>query len=146
MSLPREAGLSSILMVLMLLLLGLMMLAGLSSYHAAQRQWGMKELRSIVRYAGAESALAWGAGQHWSPQQHWQCQTEAFSGLHACLYQEKDNEALLAGTLVDGNLSESLVFWRWGWLKKGKFIASAHGWLDYCPLSDKTRCSLAPSS
>jgi len=144
MSLPREAGLSSMLMVLMLLLLGLMMLAGLSSYLAAQRQWGMKEVRSIVRYAGAQSALAWGAEQHWLPQPHRQCQTETFSGLHACLYQAEGNEVLLAGTLVDGNLSESLVFWRWGWLKKGKFIASAHGWLDYCPLSDKTRCSLAP--
>lgn len=110
MSLPREAGLSSMLMVLMLLLLGLMMLAGLSSYLAAQRQWGMKEVRSIVRYAGAQSALAWGAEQHWLPQPHWQCQTETFSGLHACLYQAEGNEVLLAGTLVDGNLSESLVF------------------------------------
>ena len=144
MNLSREAGYSTILIVLMLLLLGLMMLAGLSSYLATQRQWGMKEVRSIVRYAGAQSALAWGAGQRWSPQQHWQCQTEAFSGLHACLYQAKGNEVLLAGTLVDGNLSESLVFWRWGQLKNGKFIASPHGWLDYCPLSDKTRCDLAP--
>jgi len=144
MNLSREAGQSTLLMVLMLLLLGLMMLAGLSSYLAAQRQWGMKEVRSIVRYAGAQSALAWGAGQQWSPQPHWQCQTEAFSRLHACLYQPKDNEALLAGTLTGGNLSENLVFWRWGRLKKGKFIASAHGWLDYCPLSDKARCNLAP--
>lgn len=144
MKLPREAGLSTILMVLILLLLGLMMLAGLSSYLAAERQWGMKEVRSIVRYAGAQSALVWGTGQLWSPQQEWQCQTETFSGLHACLYQPEGNEVLLAGSLVDGNLSESLVFWRWGWLKKGKFIASAHGWLDYCPLSDKTRCNLVP--
>ncbi|MCS3430950.1 YgdB family protein [Klebsiella sp. BIGb0407] len=143
MSLSREAGHSTLLMVMMLLLLGLMMMAGLSSYLAAQRQWGMKEVRTIVRYAGAQSALAWGAEQQWSPQQRWQCQTEALSGLHACLYQLKSNEVLLAGTLVDGNLSENLVFWRWGEVKKGKFIASNHGWLDYCPLSDKTRCNLA---
>ncbi|WP_300000393.1 DUF2509 family protein [uncultured Cedecea sp.] len=143
MNLSREAGLSTVLMVLMLLLLGLMMLAGLSSYLAAERQWGIKEVRLIVRHAGAQSALAWGTGLHWSPQKHRQCQTEASSGLHACLYQVKGNEVLLAGTLMDGNLSESLVFWQWGWLKKGKFIANAHGWLDYCPLSDKTRCNLA---
>lgn len=144
MNLYREAGQSTLLMVLMLLLLGLMMLSGLSYYLADQRQWGMKEVRSIVRYAGAQSALAWGSRQQWSPQPHWQCQTETFSGLRACLYQAKDNEVLLAGTLVGSNLSESLVFWRWGRLKNGKFIASAHGWLDYCPLSDKTRCNLAP--
>lgn len=143
MSPPREAGHSTMMIVLMLLLLGLMMLTGLSSHLAAQRQWGMKEVRMIVRYAGAQSALAWGEGLQWLPQRHWQCQEEALSGLRACLYQPKSNEALLAGTLVGDNLSESLTFWRWGWLKKGKFIASDHGWLDYCPLSDKTRCNLA---
>jgi len=139
----REAGNSSILMVLMLLLSGLMMLTGLSSHLAAQRQWGMKEVSSIVRYAGAQSALAWGEELQWSPQEYWQCQTEVSSALRACLYQTEDDEALLAGFLANDNFAERRVFWRWGRLKKGKFIASAHGWLDYCPLSDKTRCNLA---
>ncbi len=139
----REAGNSSLLMVLMLLLLGLMMLAGLSSHLAAQRQWGIKEVRSIVRYAGSQSALAWGERQPWSPQQGWQCQAEASSALRACVSQIKGNEVLLAGFLADDNFLERRVLWRWGRLKKGKFIARAHGWLDYCPLSDKTRCNLA---
>lgn len=139
----RESGNSSILMVLMLLLSGLMMLTGLSSHLAAQRQWGMKEVSSIVRYAGAQSALAWGEGLQWSPQEYWQCQTDVFSALRACLYQIEDDEALLAGFLANDNFAERRVFWRWGRLKKGKFIASVHGWLDYCPLSDKTRCNLA---
>jgi Tfp pilus assembly protein PilX len=139
----RETGNSALLMVLMLLLLGLMMLAGLSSHLAAQRQWGMKEVRSIVRYAGAQSALAWGERQHWSEQQGWQCQTAVSSTQRACLYQIKGNEVLLAGFLADDNSFDRLVLWRWGGLKKGKFIARAHGWLDYCPLSDKTRCNLA---
>lgn len=139
----REAGSSSLLMVLMLLLLGLMMLAGLSSYLAAQRQWGIKEVRSIVRYAGSQSALAWGEQQHWSPQRGWQCQTAASSLQRACLSQIKDDEVLLAGFLADDNFFDQRILWRWGWLKKGKFFARAHGWLDYCPLSDKTRCNLA---
>lgn len=139
----RERGQSSILMVLMLLLLGLMILSGFSSYLTTQRQWGVKEIRAIVHQAGAQSALAWGAGLKWSPLPHRQCQTDKLFGLYACLYQLKNNEVLLAGTLATEHLSENVVFWRWGWLKNGKFIVRAHGWLDYCPLNDKTRCDLA---
>lgn len=137
-----EAGNISMLMVLMLLLLGVMMLTGLSSHLMAQRQWGATEVRSIVRYAGAQSALAWGEGQAWSPAKGWQCQTESLSALKACLYQTGSEDVLLAGASVENSPSEQLVHWRWGRLEKGKFVASSHGWLDYCPLSDKTDCNL----
>lgn len=139
----REAGSSSLLMVLILLLLGSMMLAGLSSYLTAQRQWSLQEIKTIVRYTGAQSALAWGAWQDWRRQSGWQCQTEAVSALRACLYQTQDDDVLLAGFLVDDFPAMRLILWRWGRIKKGKFIASAHGWLDYCPLHDQTRCHLA---
>lgn len=143
MSPNRETGNSAVMMVLILLLTGTMMLSGLSVHLDAQRQSAINEIRAIVRYAGAQSALTWGEWQSWFPQNSWQCQRESVSALAACLYQTLDNEALLAGFLADGNVSNRLVLWRWGQLKKGKFVANAHGWLDYCPLSDKTRCNLA---
>lgn len=139
----REAGTSSILMVLTLLLSGTMMLSGLSSYLSAQHQWGVQETRSITRFAGAQSAIAWGVWQRWWPQKQWQCQTETQSALRACVYQTQDDEVLLAGFLAAGDPASWLIHWHWGKLSKGKFIASAHGWLDYCPLSDKTCCNLA---
>lgn len=139
----RETGNSAMLMVLMLLLFGTMMLVGLSSHLTAQRQWGVQEIKSIVRYAGAQSALAWGEGLRWQRQPRWQCQTETVSARHACLYQTSGSEVLLAGFLADDSPAVRVTLWRWGGLKKGKFIASAHGWLDYCPLGDKTDCDLA---
>ena len=139
----REIGTSSMLMVLMLALSGTMMLVGLSAHLTTQYQWGAREARSIVRFAGAQSAISWGMWQRWWPQKQWQCQTETLSAQRACLMQTQDGEALLAGFLADGNPSAWLIHWRWGRLRNGKFIASAHGWLDYCPLRDKTHCNLA---
>lgn len=139
----RENGNSSMLMVLLLLLSGTMMLVGLSSHLTAQYQWGVQEARTITRYAGAQSAISWGMWQQWRPKTGWQCQTEALSALRACIYPTQDDEVLMAGFVANGKRVDRLTLWHWGRLKKGQFIASAHGWLDYCPLGDKTRCNLA---
>lgn len=143
MSQYPESGNSTILMVLFLLLSGTTMLAGLSTHLSAQQRLGSQEARAITQFAGAQSAISWGMWQRWWPQEQWVCQTEASLALRACLRQVEGEAVLLAGFLAEGPPAGRLVHWRWGTLKKGKFIASDHGWLDYCPLGDKPQCDLA---
>lgn len=143
MSPNNETGSSAILMVLLLLLSGTSMLVGLSSHLTTEHRWGVQEKRAIAHFVGAQSAMSWGMWQRWQLQQQWQCQTEASSALRACLIQTQGSEVLLAAFLAEGPASSWLIHWRWGTLKHGKFIASDHGWLDYCPLGDKAHCNLA---
>lgn len=135
-----ESGHSSLLMVILLLFSGTMMLNGLSALLDAQRKKGAQEIRAIARYAGAESALAWGQQQCWQPEARWQCMTESSGALRACLIQIQDNEVLLAGFLAGEGAANRLTLWRWGRVSQGAFTAAPHGWLDYCPLADQKGC------
>jgi len=116
------------------------MLSGLSLQLLAQRQQVSDEIMTLRHYSAAQSALVWGAHQPWPGGDGWLCQREAASDLQACLYRFSAQEALMAAFQVTANRAGQLILWRWGRLERGGFIPSRHGWLDYCPLPDKTQC------
>lgn len=142
MSGKREKGGTSLLMVLMLLAVGSLILSGLSQQLSAQRFEVAAEIQFIKNHTAARSALAWGEKQSWQPQRTWQCRLEARNNWQACLYQTDKGEALLAafGTIPGNEVPFTL--WRWGVLQGGELVASAQGWLDFCPLLDDDLCKL----
>lgn len=142
MNYRQEQGSSSLLMVLMLFALGSLMLDGISRQLRAQRFEIAGEVQFIKNDTAARSALAWGERQNWPQQSTWQCLSEQSHAWRACLYQTEKGEALLAAAGAGSSQALPLTLWRWGMLQEGKLVASAHGWLDFCPLMDKDLCDL----
>ncbi len=142
MSGKQEKGSISLLMVLMLLAVGSLMLGGLSRQLSAQRFEVAAEIQFIKNQTAARSALAWGEKQSWQPQRTWQCQFESRHQWHACLHLSDKGEALLAASGSVAGPMLPFTLWRWGVLQGNKLVASAQGWLDFCPLLDDDLCKL----
>ncbi|WP_312741749.1 DUF2509 family protein [Cedecea neteri] len=142
MSGKQEKGSTSLLMVLMLLAVGSLMLSGLSRQLSAQRFEVAAEIQFIKNQTAARSALAWGEKQRWQPQRTWQCQFESLNQWHTCLYLTDKGEALLAASGSVAGPMLPFTLWRWGVLQGNKLVASAQGWLDFCPLLDDDLCKL----
>lgn len=142
MNREHEKGGTSLLMVLMLLAVGSLMLRGLSQQLSVQGFEVAAEIQFIKNQAAARSALAWGERQRWQSQEEWQCLNEQQHAWHACLHQTEKGEALLAASGSVAGDALPITLWRWGVMQGGKLVASAHGWLDFCPLLDDALCHL----
>ena len=64
----RERGVSSLVMVLLLLVLGSLLLQGANQQQASFSTLVATESRALQRQAVAQSALEWGRMQSWSAQ------------------------------------------------------------------------------
>ncbi|PLL54217.1 hypothetical protein CWN17_19870, partial [Klebsiella pneumoniae] len=81
----RQRGMSSLLMVLLLLTLGSLLLEGLNLQQRALLAQTASETQAIRDTAIAHSALQWGKQQVWSAQVALACREQAPQGWRACL-------------------------------------------------------------
>lgn len=136
----RQQGSGALLMVIIILLMGTALL------HATRQQLSdslslvSDERHYIHEYTDAVSALTWGERLTWRTVEGWYCQFQPQYIWRACLLSHASG-MLLRGDSGSGTLS----LYRWvSRLSGGKVSALPHGWLDYCPLPDRSLCDVPP--
>ncbi|EJV7176439.1 DUF2509 family protein, partial [Escherichia coli] len=111
----RERGVSSLALVLMLLVLGSLLLQGMSQQDRSFASRVTMESQSLRRQAIVQSALEWGKMHSWQTQPAVQCSQYTATGARVCLRLLADNETLLiagyegvslwrTGEVIDGNI------------------------------------------
>lgn len=129
----RQQGMSSLALVLLLLILGSLMLAGLNQQLDALMRIVTTESQAIQHQVTAQSALEWGRSQSWQPQTEYQCQQHPQQQWRACLRITGERVVLMAS-------SGTIALWRLGEVKAGEVLFSPHGWSDFCPLKESALC------
>lgn len=132
----REKGVSSLALVLMLLVLGSLLLQGMSQQDRSFASRVSMESQSLRRQAIVQSALAWGKMHCWQTQPAVQCSQYAETDAQVCLRLLADNEALLIAGY------EGVSLWRTGEVIDGNIVFSPRGWSDFCPLKERALCRL----
>lgn len=130
----RQRGMSSLALVLLLLVLGTLILTGLSQQLTTFSALVGGESHSLQQQASVQSALEWGRAQRWSVEPQVQCK-KASSG-RVCLRRLNEAHVLL---IAGGN---DLLLWRAGESVNGEILFSPHGWSDFCPLKESALCQL----
>jgi len=129
----RQRGMSSLLMVLLILALGSLTLQGMSRQQQARLSEAGLELMALKESASAESLLEWGRVYSWSSGPAVQCLPNKES---LCLRAFSDGSALLMAS--SGQQSR----WQTGeWLEDGLHFHD-NGWRDFCPRKEVTECQL----
>ena len=113
----REKGVSSLALVLMLLILGSLLLQGMSQQDRSFASRVSMESQSLRRQAIVQSALEWGKMHSWQTQPAVQCLLYAATGARVSLWR--------TGEVIDGNI-----------------VFSPRGWSDFCPLKERALCQL----
>ncbi|GKX52662.1 YgdB family protein [Budvicia aquatica] len=145
-SLLRQQGFSTIAMVMMLMLFGMLMLNGLSGQLTTQVKIYGDERRYLKAYNQALSSLAWGFSLQWpAAKAGWQCQRLASDGLSACLRSTDNNGVLIRGSGTLGFGEPDLALFQRGRQSEGgdpaiNFIPLTHGYTDFCPLASAADC------
>ncbi|BAT44795.1 DUF2509 family protein [Escherichia albertii] len=133
----RERGVSSLALVLMLLILGSLLLQGMSQQDRSFASRVTMESQSLRCQAIVQSALEWGKIHVWQAAQPTvQCLQYAAINAQVCLRLLVDNEILLMAS-YDG-----VSLWRTGNVINGQTVFSPHGWSDFCPLKEGALCQL----
>ena len=123
----REKGVSSLALVLMLLVLGSLLLQGMSQQDRSFASRVSMESQSLRRQAIVQSAQT---------QTAVQCSQYAGTDAQVCLRLLADNEALLIAGY------EGVSLWRTGEVIDGNIVFSPRGWSDFCPLKERALCQL----
>ncbi|MDO2790426.1 DUF2509 family protein [Escherichia coli] len=120
----------------MLLVLGSLLLQGMSQQDRSFASRVSMESQSLRRQAIVQSALAWGKMHSWQTQTAVQCSQYAGTDAQVCLRLLADNEALLIAGY------EGVSLWRTGEVIDGNIVFSPRGWSDFCPLKERALCQL----
>lgn len=129
----RQQGMSSLALVLLLLILGSLMLAGLNQQLAALMRIVSAERQAIEHQAIAQSALEWGRMLPWQTQAEFACRQHAQQPWRVCLRILEGRALLIAS-------SGSVTLWRLGEIATDGVHFSPQGWSDFCPLKEKALC------
>lgn len=129
----RQQGMSSLALVLLLLILGSLMLAGLNQQLAALTRIVNTERQAIQQQATAQSALEWGRTLSWQTQAEDACRQHSQQPWRACLRILEGRTLLIAS-------SGSVTLWRLGELTANGVVFSPQGWSDFCPLKERALC------
>ena len=117
----RERGVSSLAMVLLLLVLGSLLLQGVSRQEAS---------------FAARVVTQWGRIQPWRLQPVVQCRRDPTQNAAVCLRLLTNNFVLLIAHY------EGVFLWCHGAVIDGNIEFSAHGWSDFCPLKEQMLCQI----
>lgn len=132
----RQRGMSSLALVLLLLLLGSLMLNGLSQQLSSHLWRVNREVHGLRNIAEIHSAMAWAQHQVWSSQPLLQCRQPAGVSWRSCLRIFSDKSALL----IVANEEDAL--WHLGAVSGSNIRLLPHGWSDFCPLKEVALCQL----
>lgn len=129
----RQQGMSSLALVLLLLILGSLMLAGLNQQLAALTRIVSTERQAIQHQAIAQSALEWGRTLPWQTQDAFTCRQHPQQPWRVCLRILEERTLLIAS-------SGSVTLWRLGEVMADGVHFTPRGWSDFCPLKERTLC------
>jgi len=132
----RQRGVSSLALVLLLLLLGSLMLNGLSQQLTSHIWRVNREGQGIRRTAEISSAMEAARHRQWPSAPALQCQQPDAEGVRSCLRIFADGSALLIAASAEAAL------WRQGRVEGEQVRFSPHGWSDFCPLTESALCQL----
>ena len=132
----RERGVSSLAMVLLLLVLGSLLLQGVSRQEASFAARVVTQSQALQRQAVVQSAMEWGRTQPWRLQPAVQCRRVPTQDAAVCLRLLTNNFVLLIAHY------EGISLWRQGAVIDGNIEFSARGWSDFCPLKEQTLCQI----
>lgn len=130
----QQKGMSSLMLVLLMLTLGSLMLQGMSLRHEAKVSQAMLEKSAIRESADAESLLEWGRFFAWAPQSGDQCQTSSAFAGRVCLRIFADDTALLIAR------SGEQRRWQTAKVSGGALRFDSNGWSDFCPRKEVSQC------
>nr|WP_194309683.1 MULTISPECIES: DUF2509 family protein [Escherichia] len=120
----------------MLLVLGSLLLQGMSQQDRSFASRVTMESQSLRRQAIVQSALEWGKMHSWQTQPAVQCSQYAATGARVCLRLLADNQTLLIAGY------EGVSLWRTGEVIDGNIVFSPCGWSDFCPQKEGALCQL----
>ncbi|WP_336284881.1 DUF2509 family protein [Citrobacter arsenatis] len=132
----RQRGVSSLAMVLLLLVLGTLLLQGVSRQEASFASRVVTQSQALQRQAKVQSAMEWGRMQPWGIQPAVQCRHDTTQDTALCLRLLTNNYVLLIAHY------EGVSLWRQGAVMDGNIAFSAHGWSDFCPLKEQALCQI----
>lgn len=129
-----QKGMSSLLLVLLMLTLGSLMMQGMSVQHQARLSQSALERMAIRDNANAESLLEGGRMFTWKPQPGAQCQNITDFAGRVCLRIFEDETALLIAS------SGEQLRWQTGRVMSGAVRFDGNGWSDFCPQKEPSQC------
>ncbi|MGS2691898.1 MULTISPECIES: DUF2509 family protein [Citrobacter] len=132
----RERGVSSLAMVLLLLVLGSLLLQGVSRQESRFASRVVTQSQALQRQAVVQSAMEWGRMQPWRLQLDAQCRRYTTQDAAVCLRQLTNNSVLLIVHY------EGVSLWRQGAIIDDNIEYSAHGLSDFCPLKEQALCQI----
>ncbi|EGT0620905.1 MULTISPECIES: DUF2509 family protein [Citrobacter] len=132
----RERGVSSLAMVLLLLVLGSLLLQGVSRQESRFASRVVTQSQALQRQAVVQSAMEWGRMQPWRLQLAAQCRRYTTQDAAVCLRLLTNNFVLLIVHY------EGVSLWRQGAIIDDNIEYSAHGWSDFCPLKEQALCQI----
>ncbi|HHE5969833.1 protein [Citrobacter braakii] len=132
----RERGVSSLAMVLLLLVLGSLLLQGVSRQESRFASRVVTQSQALQRQAVVQSAMEWGRMQPWRLQLAAQCRRYTTQDTAVCLRQLTNNSVLLIVHY------EGVSLWRQGAIIDDNIEYSVHGWSDFCPLKEQALCQI----
>ncbi|EOC1286081.1 YgdB family protein [Cronobacter muytjensii] len=131
---------STISMVLSFLLLGSLLLSGLQQQLDSRFGRAANENAAIRAFNESLSALALSQHRHWQFTPQWQCQRLPEVNGRACVRQT-ETHVLVAAQGTQENTAP-ITLWRWAQADGEILHFTAHGWSDFCPLTEAKQCQL----
>ncbi|AUV03889.1 DUF2509 family protein [Phytobacter ursingii] len=132
----RQRGISSLALVLLILILGSLMLNGLSQQLNTHIRRVSTESEHLRQYAQVQSAMMWAQRLTWLREPALQCLQHPGEPWQACLRVLSDQTVLL--TVGSGKQR----LWRGGRMERNNVVFSAHGWSDFCPHKETELCQI----
>ncbi|MDU6684945.1 MAG: DUF2509 family protein [Enterobacteriaceae bacterium] len=132
----RQRGISSLALVLLILILGSLMLNGLSQQLNTHIRRVSTESEHLRQYAQVQSAMMWAQRLTWLREPALQCLRHPSETWQACLRVLSDQTVLL--TVGSGKQR----LWRGGRIARNNVVFSAHGWSDFCPHKETELCQI----
>ena len=123
-------------MVLLLLLLGSLLLQGVSRQESRFASRVVTQSQALQRQAVVQSAMEWGRMQPWRLQLAAKCRRSTPQDAEVCLRLLTNNFVLLIVHY------EGVSLWRQGAIIDDNIEYSAHGWSDFCPLKEQALCQI----
>lgn len=132
----NQQGMSSLLLVLLMLVLGSLTLQGLGVQHQALLSQTNMEMTALQESANADSLLEWGSVNSWTSGQDEQCVQMALYTGRVCLRVFEDDTVLMMAN------SGGQFRWLIGALDNNVLQFDSHGWSDFCPRKEAAQCLL----
>lgn len=138
-SVTHYDGFSTLLMVIILTIVGLLLLTGFQITIDSIKRSYLIEIKYYRQFNQASSSLNWATKQIWQPPtEEWQCLSDTQYQLKACIKKSRlkvDNY-----TLVRGQANDDYFLYMLTHFEDNQLIVEKGHWLDYCPEKKMIDC------